>query len=372
MSAGILVCNVGSSNIKAALFCDSAVVWRRRELFETGAQEALEPLLAAVDAGKLTAIGHRVVHGGDATETARLLDAAEIARLTALAELAPLHQPGALEWVHRCARRFPGVPQYACFDTAFHAGLPELARRFPVPGRLKLHRYGFHGLSYAHAACELPRILPNAAELRILVAHLGGGSSLCLLEQLRSIDTSMGLTPLGGLPMATRSGELDPGVVLEIVRQVGLEAAEALLYQSSGLLAWSDGESGDMAALLRSTTPAARFAVSAYVRAVRAGIGAMATRADGLDALVFTGGIGEGAAPVRAAICAHLGILGFAIDPSANREGRQQLNAQASKPILRLGSDEEGMIRKFTEDAVLAGSVSKSAQRSPSGRPIRD
>lgn len=354
MSAQILVCNVGSSNIKAALFSGNSVLWRWKEPVGTSGQDSLQAVFDAIGGTGLHAIGHRVVHGGEATEPARLLDAPEMARLTDLAELAPLHQMGALEVIRRCARQCPSLPQYACFDTAFHAHLPELARRFPVPESLQLHRYGFHGLSYAHAARELPRILPNAVELRILVAHLGGGSSLCLLEQLRSSDTTMGLTPLGGLPMATRSGDLDPGVVLALVRQVGLEAAERILYQSSGLLAWSDGESGEMAMLLGSSTAAARFAVDAYVRAVRAGIGAMAAKAGGLDALVFTGGIGEGAAQVRAGVCAGVEILGFAMDAAANGEGRMLLNAKASKPIIRLGSDEERMIRDHTDDALRA------------------
>lgn len=354
MSTEILVCNVGSSNLRTAFFSGSRPVWRKRVPNDPGGHDRWQALLDALGSSEPDAIGHRVVHGGGVTEPARLLDAAEIARLSELIALAPLHQPAALELVDHCSRRFPGVPQYACFDTAFHGNLPDFARRWPVPNEFKLYRYGFHGLSYAHAARVMPQILPNAAELRILVAHLGGGSSLCLLDHLRSIDTTMGLTPLGGLPMATRSGDLDPGVVLALVRQIGLVAAERTLYQDSGLLAWSDGESGDMATLLASPTAGARFAVDAYVRALRAGIGAMAAKAGGLDALVFTGGIGEGSATMRAAVCAGLDFLGFSLDVGANDEGQTRLNTVRSKPVVRLGSDEEWMIRCYTEAALMS------------------
>ncbi len=227
------------------------------------------------------------------------------------------------------------------------------ARRLPIPQSLGLRRYGFHGLSYAHIARQLPGLLGGDASGRVVVAHLGNGASLCLLENLQSVDTSMGYTPAGDIPMGTRNGDLDPdpdpdpGVMLELVKRLGDDDLADLVYHRMGLHALSDGESSDMAQLLASATPAARFAVDYFCRQVRATIGAYAAKAAGIDALVFTGGIGEHAAPIRAAICEPLAFLGFHLDHEANLRNDTKLNAQASKPVLCIPADEESMIRSL-------------------------
>lgn len=346
MNGGILALNLGSSSLKAVLFAPGGE--RRFHYAVHGeADSALAALLNEIGNTPLAAIGHRIVHGGTAPEPARLLDAAELARLDALAPLAPLHMPPALRLVWQSAQRYSSTPQYGCYDTAFHRSLPPLARRLPLPVPTGIERYGFHGLSYAYIARQLPQHLENADTLRIAVAHLGAGTSLCLLENLRSTDTSMGLTPLGGLPMATRSGDLDPGVVLELARRLGIDAAEQILYRQSGLLALSGGLHGDMAALLASADETAHFAVDFFARAVRGGLGALAAKAGGLDALVFTGGIGARAPAVRAAICDGLQCLGFVLNPVANAENARILNAPSSQPVLCLVTDEEAMIHDY-------------------------
>jgi acetate kinase len=293
-------------------------------------------------------IGHRFVHGGEVTDAARLLDAVEIKRLRNITVLAPLHMPGNLLGVELCSARF-NCPQVACFDTAFHQTLPELARRLPIPRELGMRRYGFHGINYAHIASLLPSLLGDTAKGRVVVAHLGAGASLCLMENLQSVDTSMGYTPAGGIPMGTRSGDLDPGVMLALAKRYDNEALSDLIYHRMGLLALSSGESSEMSVLLASRSEPAAFAVDYFCREVRAAIGGYAAKAGGIDALVFSGGIGEHAPMVRKLICEPLDFLGIVIDPDANRDNRMWISTTASKPVLRIEADEEQMTRKLVE-----------------------
>ncbi len=348
----ILTINSGSSSLKASLFKPdgSRSNFRYEHIghgFPHDHAEAFDALLRDLGADHPSAVGHRFVHGGEVTDAARLVDATEQARLEAITHLAPLHMPGNLLGLALCRARF-NVPQIACFDTAFHATLPELARRLPIPKTLGYRRYGFHGINYAHVARQLPGIIGDKAQGRIVVAHLGSGASLCLLENLKSVDTSMGYTPAGGITMGTRSGDLDPGVMLELAKRFDAPQLSKLVYQQMGLLALSDGESNEMAELLASSTPAARFAVEYFARQIRAAIGGYAAKAGGLDALVFTGGIGEHAAEVRRLICEPLGFLGFALDEEANKRHSTSLAALESKPLLIIPADEEAEIARLT------------------------
>lgn len=344
----ILTINSGSSSLKAGLFrgdgtrSDFLYGHIGHEVFPDHAA-AFARLLVDLGGDVPAAVGHRFVHGGEITEAARLLDDAERARLDSISHLAPLHMPGNLLGVDLC-REYFDVPQIACFDTAFHATLPELAWRLPIPRELGLRRYGFHGLNYAHVAGALPGLLGEQARGRVVVAHLGSGASLCLLENLKSVDTTMGYTPAGGIPMGTRSGDLDPGVMLELARRYGLEELSELVYHRMGLLALSDGQDSEMTALLESRSAAAGFAMEYFCRQVRAAIGALAAKAGGIDALVFTGGIGEHAFLIRYRICGPLGFLGFKLDRDANYGNETVLNCRGCKPILNIPADEEEVI----------------------------
>lgn len=346
----ILALNSGSSSLKASLFCPdgSRRDWHYKQTGH-GAHhdhaQAFDALLTDLDGVVPDAIGHRFVHGGEVTDAARLLDEVEIERLRGLIPLAPLHLPGNLLGVELCRARFD-APQVACFDTAFHQTLPELARRLPIPKSLGMRRYGFHGLNYAYIASQLPTLLGERAHGRIVVAHLGSGASLCLLENLCSVDTSMGYTPAGGIPMGTRSGDLDPGVMIELAKRHDDAALSDLVYHHMGLIALSGNESSEMSALLASSSEAARFAVDYFCRQVRSAIGGFAAKAGGIDALVFSGGIGEHAPSIRTHICEPLGFLGFSLDAEANRDNQSWLNANGSKPVLRIAANEEEVIRE--------------------------
>lgn len=349
----LLTLNSGSSSLKVSLFRADGTRsnWHYRVGSGGDHGQAFDALLRDLDGEAPDAIGHRFVHGGEVADAARLLDAAEIARLRELVPLAPLHLPGNLRGVEWCQAHFD-LPQVACFDTAFHHALPELAQRLPIPRALGLRRYGFHGLNYSYIASRLPALLGAAAHGRVVVAHLGAGASLCLLENLRSADTTMGWTPAGGIPMATRSGDLDPGVMLELAGRFDAPALRDLVYRQMGLLALSDGESAEMSTLLASQSPAAAFAVDYFCRQVRAAIGAFAAKSGGIDALVFSGGIGEHAAEVRARICEPLGFLGFVLDAAANDAGREALHAAGSKPVLKIAAGEEDVIRTELENVL--------------------
>ncbi len=243
------------------------------------------------------------------------------------------------------ARSILPYPRVACFDTAFHFTMPELAKRLPIPNELGLRRFGFHGLNYAHIAKTLPGILGEAAHGKIVVAHLGSGASLCLMENLKSVDTTMGYTPAGGITMGTRSGDLDPGVMLELAQRFTAEELSDMVFHKMGLIALSDGEDSEMSALVSSGSEQAKFAVDYFCRQVRAAIGGFAAKAGGIDALVFSGGIGEHSPEIRAGICGLLGFLGFALDNATNQISQVNIGLSDSKPILVVPADEEGMIR---------------------------
>jgi len=298
-----------------------------------------------------------VVHGGEAFAAPVRLDDAVLAALDALVPLAPLHQPHNLVPIRALAARRPDLIQVACFDTAFHRTIPEVAQSFALPAAVTdkgVRRYGFHGLSYAYIASVLPAVDPRAAAGRTVVLHLGGGASMGALHRGRSVASTMGFTALDGLPMGTRSGQLDPGVVLYLIDELGMDARaiEDLLYRRSGLLGVS-GLSSDMRVLLQSDAARARFAVELFVYRIARELGSLAAALGGLDALVFTAGIGEHAAPVRAAVCRAAAWLGVALDEAANAaHGPRISTAESRTAAWVIPTDEELMIARQTLDAV--------------------
>lgn len=357
----ILAVNGGSSSVKAALFDGD-----KRQNFHYAHigqgefpdhEAAYRKLIADIAGQTIHAVGHRITHGGNVHDATRIIDEREQERLQNLAPLAPLHQQQNLLGAALFGQTL-SVPQIACFDTAFHRTLPEIAQRLPLPGEVGFKRYGFHGLAYANVARVLPDLLGEVARQRVVVAHLGSGSSLCLLENLKSADTTMSLTPLGGVPMATRSGDLDPSVVLELVKRHGVDEATHMLYHRSGLIALSDGASADMQTLLRSAMPESQFAVAYFCRSVTAAIGAFAAKAGGLDALVFTGGIGEHSPAVRAAICAPLAFIGVRLDEAANDAGQHRIDDGNGIPVACLKVDEEHEIAAATRAFLLPATKS--------------
>lgn len=324
-------------------------------LQEVFAQRAWERL-----GGSLAAVGHRVVHGGRAFVDPVVIDDAVMETLSRLAPLAPLHQPHNLSAVRACAALAPGVPQVACFDTAFHHTMEPVARRLALPRAYAdagMQRYGFHGLSYDFIARRLRTIDPAVAVGRVIVAHLGNGASLCAMRDGRSVDTTMSLTALDGLVMGTRPGTLDPGAVTYLMREHAMTAAEVedMLYHRSGLLGVS-GISSDMRALLASSDERAREALDLFVFRAAREIGAMAASLAGLDGLVFTAGIGEHAPAIRARICTRCAWLGVLIDEDANREGRQRIDAAPSRVATYvIPTDEERMIAEHTAATLARG-----------------
>jgi len=342
----ILTINSGSSSIKASLFVadGSRLNFRYEHLREHA--KAFDQLMNDLGSHIPDIIGHRFVHGGEIVDAARLVDADERRRLENIIHLAPLHLPGNLMGLDLCRQRFD-VPQVACFDTAFHSTLPDLAQRLPIPQELGLRRFGFHGLNYAYIATQLPKLLGDVAHGNVVVAHLGSGASLCVMENSISIDTTMGYTPAGGITMGTRSGDLDPGIMLELSKRYSSKQLTDLVFHQMGLLALSDGESSEMSELLDSDSKQAQFAVNYFCRQVRSGIGSLAAKAGGIDALVFTGGIGEHSAAIRAAICSPLDFLGFSLDPRANEAAGTNIADKRSKPTLVIPADEEAMIHRL-------------------------
>lgn len=283
----------------------------------------LEDLLPGL---KLAVAGHRVVHGGVQFPAPVLIDDAVMRALRALEPLAPLHQPQNLACIQALRELNPALPQVACFDTAFHAGQPALATTFALPAALTaegIRRYGFHGLSYAYIAERLPQLLgPQAAEGRIIVAHLGSGASLCALKGRKSVASTMGFTALDGLMMARRCGAIDPGVILYLLQEKGMSAAAVseLLYSHSGLLGVS-GISDDIRVLLASPLPEAKAAIDLFVYRIGRELGSLAATLGGLDALVFTAGIGENSPEVRRLVCQAATWLGISLDENANKQG---------------------------------------------------
>jgi acetate kinase len=299
------------------------------------------------------AVGHRVVHGGPDYDHPVLIDAEVVARLERYTPLAPLHQPNNLGPIRAVRARFPRLPQVACFDTAFHRGHGALADHFALPEWLYaegVRRYGFHGLSYEYIAQALPRVAPDIADRRVIVAHLGSGASLCALAGGRSVESTMGFTALDGLPMGTRPGQVDPGVVLYLIAEKGMSAAavQDLLYRDSGLRGLS-GISNDMRELLANADPRAAFAIDYFVYRVGLCTGMLAAALGGLDGFVFTAGIGENAPALRARIVGQLAWLGAVLDPVANAVGVPLISSEASRvAIYVIPTSEELMIARHT------------------------
>ena len=316
--------------------------------------------LRTLDGPALRAIGHRVVHGGPDFDRPVLIDAAVLDRLAGYQSLAPLHQPNNLAPIRLAMEIDPDVPQVACFDTSFHRGHAEHTDCYALPRAFYdegIRRYVFHGLSYEHIAARLPEIAPVLADGRVIVAHLGSGASMCAMKGGRSLESTMGFTALDGVPMGTRPGQLDPGVVLHLIEGRGMTPAEVsrLLYHGSGLKGLS-GVSNDMRELLASDDPGAAFAIDHFVHRVGLHAGELAAALGGLDAFVFTAGIGEHAPAIRARIADRLAWLGAELDPAANDAGATRISTRASRvALLVVPTDEELMIATHTVAVVGAG-----------------
>lgn len=308
---------------------------------------------ATLDGFDLCAIGHRVVHGGPEFDHAVLIDEAILDRLARYQTLAPLHQPNNLAPIRLAMEIAPEVPQVACFDTAFHRGHAPHTDCYALPRALYdegIRRYGFHGLSYEYIAHRLPEVAPEVARGRVIVAHLGSGASMCALSGGRSIESTMGFTALDGVPMGTRPGQLDPGVVLHLIEEKGMAAKDVtrLLYNDAGLKGLS-GISSDMRDLLASDAAEAAFAIDHFVHRCALHTGQLAAALGGLDAFVFTAGIGEHTAKIRARIAERLGWLAAELDPVANEAGSTRISTAASRVALFvIPTDEELMIARHT------------------------
>ncbi len=399
MADAILVLNAGSSSLKFRVYAVDAV--GKPNLMAKGQVEGLgvRPRFAAKDASgatladetlskdkltghadalaqlatwlrsryggsRLLAVGHRVVHGGVKYAASVAVSDAVLADLERLVPLAPLHQPHNLAAIRAVQARLAGVPQVACFDTSFHRGHPELADRFALPEALYaegVRRYGFHGLSYEYIAQALPRVAPDIAGGRVVVAHLGSGASMCALKAGKSVDSTLGFTALDGLPMGTRCGAIDPGVLLYLIAEKGMsaKAVERLLYKESGLVGLS-GVSNDVRDLLASDKPGARLALDYFVYRINRELGALAAVLGGLDGIVFTAGIGENSAEIRARVCRAAAWLGIALDETRNRAGGPRITADGSAvSAWVIPTDEEGMIAAHT--LALVGRPTRAA-----------
>jgi acetate kinase len=388
MADAIAVLNAGSSSLKFSLFAQTGT---DLELVVRGQAEGLgtAPRFVAKSAGgdtlsthawgegsppghegalahivaflkehakglSLKGIGHRVVHGGMSYARPVRMDRAALQDLQEFIPLAPLHQPHNLTPIRLMLEQRPELPQVACFDTAFHRAQPELAQMFALPRELHdegVRRYGFHGLSYEYIASMLPQLDPVAANGRTVVLHLGNGASMCALSAGRSVASTMGFTAVDGLPMGTRCGALDPGVILYLMDQRGMDvrAIERLIYNQSGLLGVS-GVSSDMRTLLASDEPGAALAVDLYVYRIARELGSLAAAQGGLDALVFTGGIGENSAEIRARVCRSAAWLGVVLDERANQAGGPRIGSVLSPTAAWvLPTNEELMIARHTQ-----------------------
>ncbi|MBS0327943.1 MAG: acetate/propionate family kinase [Proteobacteria bacterium] len=387
----VLVLNAGSSSVKFSVFdaaaggglagrlhgeVDSVGRAARLRVVDAGgtrladapvaapgyaaAVEAIHGWLEAHGAGARSwgAIGHRIVHGGMRYADPIALGPAVLADLEALVPLAPVHQPQQLAAIHAVGRIAPGLTQVACFDTAFHRDEPAVARAYALPQELSAkgyRAYGFHGLSYESIVAAMPAIAPACARGRVVVAHLGNGASMCAIDAGRSVATTMGFTALDGLPMGSRCGALDPGLVLHLLRHEAsdADALEMLLYERSGLLGVS-GVSSDMRVLLASDAGSAREAIDLFVYRIGRALGSLAAALGGLDALVFTGGIGENAAPIRARVLRDARWLGLSVDDDANARGGAKISREGN-PVSAwvIPSDENTVIARHTQ-SVLA------------------
>jgi len=315
----------------------------------------------------LVAVGHRVVHGGPDYDGPVVVDDQVLSRLERYVPLAPLHQPNNLAPIRSIRSNNPQLPQVACFDTAFHRGHSAVAEHYAIPESFYaegVRRYGFHGLSYEFIADRLPQVAPKIAGGRVIVAHLGSGASMCALSAGRSVESTMGFTALDGLPMGTRPGQVDPGVILYLVAQKGMSAAavEKLLYHECGLKALS-GISNDVRELDASADPRAGFALDYFAYRVGLNAGMLAAALDGLDGFVFTAGIGENSPSMRARIAKRLGWLGIALDPAANAAGGPLISRAGSRvPVYVVPTDEELMIARHTL-ALLAAGGARQAEK---------
>jgi acetate kinase len=310
--------------------------------------EGLPPIAAA---------GHRIVHGGGRYDRPVRVTPALIADLRGFIPFAPRHQPHNIAGIEALAAIRPDLPQIACFDTAFHAHMPPVRQRLPIPRALHekgVRRYGFHGLSYQSIVARFERIVGAPLPARSVIAHLGAGASLAGVLEGRGVYTSMGFSPLDGLVMASRPGRLDPGVLLHLMRMEAIDAAalERLLYDACGLVGVS-GLTGDMKTLMASGEPAAGEAIALYIDRLAQEIGAAAAALDGIDALIFTGGVGENAAPIRARTLDRLGWLGFRLDTEANGNGGPRLTMAGTEPAAyRVPTDEERVIAEACRTAL--------------------
>ncbi|MGZ5916594.1 MAG: acetate/propionate family kinase [Methyloceanibacter sp.] len=387
MTETILVVNAGSSSIKFQLFSVAArdqlnrllrgqiegigvrprlvakgtepeesvdEGWPARELATVPA--ALDKLVAFLRAriGALpTAIGHRVVHGGPDYSQPTVIDDGVLDRLEAFSPLAPLHQPNNLAPIRAVRARQPQMLQVACFDTAFHRGHPEVADRYALPEQLYaegVRRYGFHGLSYEYIATRLPQLAPEIAKGKVVVAHLGSGASMCAILAGKSVDSTLGFTALDGLPMGTRPGQLDPGVVLYLMSEKGMSAKdiECFLYNECGLKGLS-GLSNDVRDLLKSPSPGAKRALDYFVYRIALSSGMLASAMNGIDGLVFTAGIGENAPAIREAVARRISWLGLDLDAEANDRGEMCISRKGSRVACYvIPTDEELMIARHT------------------------
>jgi acetate kinase len=388
MAQTILVLNAGSSSIKFQLFdigADDPIRLRIKGQIEgIGARprlrardlggailvdhawpeagvatvrEALDEVVAFLReqiGGNLPcAIGHRIVHGGPDYNEPTVVTEGVLGYLTRLAPLAPLHQPNNLAPIAAIRSRFPQLLQVACFDTAFHRGHPDVADRFAIPEWLLsagVRRYGFHGLSYEYVAERLAQLDPHVAAGRVVVAHLGSGASMCAIMAGKSVDSTMGFTALDGLPMGTRPGQLDPGVVLYLMaeKHMSAQAIEHLLYHECGLKGLS-GISNDVRELLASRSPSARLALDCFVYRICGFAGMLAAAMGGLEGIVFTAGIGENAASIREAVLRRLAWLGIDVDSAANARGGPRISSEQSRIVCYvIPTDEELMIARHT------------------------
>ena len=322
---------------------------------------ALKIILAFIEkqfpSVRICAVGHRVVHGGSGYDRSVVIGPEVIKTLTALTSLAPLHQPHNLAGIAAATAAFPNVPQIACFDTAFHRDHPFVQDTFAIPRALYdegVRRYGFHGLSYEYIISKLREVAPVLAKGKVIVCHLGNGASVCAMDNGHSITSTQGFSPLDGLPMGTRPGQLDPAVVLYLMQEKGMnaDAISNLLYRQSGLKGLS-GISSDMRDLLASDHPHAREALDYLVSRIRREIGGLAAVLEGVDALVFSGGIGENAVAIRSAVLKGLGWMGIEFDSARNAAGQQTIspdNARIGVFVIR--TNEELMIASHTADLI--------------------
>jgi acetate kinase len=365
-SPRVLTLNGGSSSIKFALF--TADESPRRLLAGTiervglpggppDYEHAVGNLIAQLERqsglADVSAVGHRVVHGGPRFSQPAIVADEVLDELRRLIPLDPLHLPGEIELIEAFRRRLPDLPQIACFDTTFHHDMPRVAQQLPIPRRYDaagVRRYGFHGLSYAYLMEELARLDEKTAQGRVVLAHLGAGASMAAVRGGQCLDTTMGFTPTAGLVMASRTGDLDPGLLVYMIRNEGMNAdqLEDLVNRRSGLAGVAEGNP-DMRDLLarQASDPRAAEAVALFCYHARKWIGAMTTVLGGLDALVFAGGIGENAAEVRSRICAGLGFLGVHLDESRNAANEAVISAEGGAAVVRIiRTDEESMIAR--------------------------